>query len=345
MTRRRTVGFLVVGLALIAVASASGQNRGGPPAPQAGACFYQDINFGGKYFCAEVGVATGQMPPNTDRQVSSLRVFGNAEVTVFRGAAFQGESRSFGSDASDLRQSGWNDRISSFRIGSRGGAGGPRGDGGGRRGMAWGRPAVPRSGACFYRDANFGGQYFCASVGETAEQVPPGMNDQISSIRVFGNAEVTVYRDMNFQGQARNLDSDMGDLRRTGLNDRISSFRVSMRGTWGGGARDAGENRGRMAWGRPSAPRSGVCFYRDINYGGQYFCASVGDTTEQVPPGMNDQISSIRVFGNAEVTVFREMGFQGQSRRFDSDVRDLRDAKLNDRISSFRVGRRGSYNR
>jgi hypothetical protein len=209
---------------------------------------------------------------------------------------------------------------------------------------AWGRPVVPRSGACFYRDVNFGGQYFCASVGDVAEQVPPGMNDQISAIRIFGNAEVTVYRDVNFQGQARNFDSSMEDLRRTGFNDRISSFRVSTRGTWGGGPGDARENR-RWAWGRPSVPRSGACFYRDINYGGQYFCASVGETSEQVPAGMNEQISSIRVFGNAEVTVFREMGFQGQSRRFDSDVRDLRDVKLNDRISSFRIGRRGSYNR
>jgi len=62
---------------------------------------------------------------------------------------------------------------------------------------------------------------------------------------------------------------------------------------------------------------------------------------------MVGQISSIRVFGNAEVTVFREMNFQGQSRRFDSDARDLRDVRWNDRISSFRVGRRGrgSYNR
>ena len=345
MRSRRTIGFLVVGLALFGAASASGQNRGGPPAPQAGACFYEDVNFGGRYFCAEVGIATEQMPPNTDRAVSSIRVFGNAEVTVFRGAAFQGESRSFDSDASDLRKSGWNDRISSFRIGTRGG-GGPRGEGAGRRGMAWawGRPAVPRSGVCFYRDANFGGQYFCASVGDAAEQVPPGMNDQISAIRVFGNAEVTVYRDANFRGQPRNFDSSTEDLRRTGLNDRISSFRVSARGTWRGPSGGARENR-RMAWGRPSVPRSGVCFYRDINYGGEYFCASVDETTEQVPPGMNGQISSIRVFGNAEVTVFREAGFQGQSRRFDSDARDLRDIRWNDRISSFRVGRRGPYNR
>src|SRR5205814_616454 len=137
------------------------------------------------------------------------------------GAAFQGESRSFDSDASDLRQSGWNDRISSFRIGTRRGAEGPRGDGGGRRGMAWGRPAVPRSGACFYRDVNFGGQYFCASVGDNTEQLPPGMNDQISSIRVFGNAEVTVFREMSFQGQSRRFDSDVRDLRDVKLNDRI----------------------------------------------------------------------------------------------------------------------------
>lgn len=134
----------------------------------------------------------------------------------------------------------------------------------------------------------------------------------------------------------------MNDLRRAGLNDRISSFRVSTRGTWGASP-EAGGGSWEMAWGRPPVPRSGVCFYRDINYGGQYFCAPVGATAEQVPAGVNDQISSIRVFGNAEVTVFRESGFQGLSRRFDSDINDLRSVKLNDRISSFRVGTRGSF--
>ncbi len=339
-----TVGFLVVGLIVIGVASASGQNWGRPPMPQAGACFYENINFGGRYFCAEVGAETAQMPPGTDRQISSIRVLGNAEVTVFRGMAFQGLSRSFDSDASDLRRADWNDRISSFRIGTRGGWGASGGKRGGNWGMAWGRPTVPRSGVCFYRDVNYGGQYFCAPVGATTEQVPPGMNDQISSVRVFGNAEVTVYRDVSFQGQARNFDSDVNDLRRVALNDRISSFRVSRRGTWSGSSGD-GDGRLGMAWGRPSVPRAGVCFYRDINYGGQYFCAPVGATTEQVPSGMNDQISSIRVFGNAEVTVYRERSFQGQSRRFDSDTNDLRRAGLNDRISSFRVGTRASYNR
>jgi hypothetical protein len=344
MKHQSTVGFLAVALVLTGVASASGQNWGRPPVPQAGACFYEDINYGGRYFCADIGAETAQLPPGMDRQISSIRVFGNAVVTVFRGGGFQGQSRSFDSDARDLRKVGWNDRISSFRIAARGGWGGPREDAGANRGMAWGRPSVPRSGVCFYRDVNYGGQYFCAPVGATTEQVPTGMNDQISSIRVFGNAEVTVYRDMNFQGQARNFDFDTSDLRAVGLNDRISSFRVSMRGTWGGPHGDGGANRG-MAWGRPSVPRSGVCFYRDIDYRGEYFCAPVGATTERVPTGMNDQISSIRVFGNAEVTVYRDAGFQGQSRRFDSDVNDLGRAGLNDRVSSFRVGTRGSYER
>jgi hypothetical protein len=206
----------------------------------------------------------------------------------------------------------------------------------GASGQTWGRPREPRTGACFYEHINYGGRYFCARAGDTTTQVSTGMNDQISSIRVFGGAEVTVFREIGFQGQSRSFGSDMSDLRGVGWNDRIASFRVGTRGNAGGG----GGNW--MSWGRPSNPRAGVCFYRDINYGGQYFCAPVGATTAQVPAGMNDQISSIRVFGGAEVTVFRESGFQGLSRRFDSDFNDLRKVNLNDRISSFRVGTRGS---
>lgn len=336
MKYSRTLGFSIA-LILLGAAGASAQTWGRPRAPRTGACFYEHVNFGGRYFCARAGETTERVANGMNDQISSIRVFGGAEVTVFRETGFGGQARTFSSDTSDLRDVGWNDRVSSFRVGRRG-AGGDRGE---SWGMSWGRPSAPRAGVCFYRDIDFGGQYFCASLGSTEAQVPAGMNDQISSIRVFGGAEVTVFRERSFQGQARNFDSDMNDLRRAGLNDRISSFRVSTRGTWGG-PREGGEDRWEMAWGRPNAPRSGACFYRDIHYGGQYFCAPVGATVERVPAGMDDQISSIRVFGNAEVTVFREPGFQGQSRRFDSDFGDLNDVNLNDRISSFRVEGRGS---
>jgi hypothetical protein len=91
-------------------------------------------------------------------------------------------------------------------------------------------------------------------------------------------------------------------------------------------------------WGRGATPRSGVCFYEDINYGGRYFCADAGASTPQVSAGDNDEISSIRLFGNAVTTVFRDPNFRGQSRTIDSSVSDLRGMGFNDRISSYEVG-------
>ncbi len=96
-----------------------------------------------------------------------------------------------------------------------------------------------------------------------------------------------------------------------------------------------------QSWGRPRLPAAGACFYEDINYGGRYFCANVGSSMEHVSGGVDDEISSIRVFGNAEVTVFRDSDFRGASQRFDSSVDDLRASGLNDRVTSYRVGNRG----
>ena len=52
---------------------------------------------------------------------------------------------------------------------------------------------------------------------------------------------------------------------------------------------------------------------------------------------MNDAVSSIRVFGRAEVVVFRDVRFNGGSTRFDRSISNLRDAGWNDRISSLQV--------
>jgi len=90
----------------------------------------------------------------------------------------------------------------------------------------WGRGATPRSGVCFYEDINFGGRYFCTAEGTSAPSVSRTDNDQISSIRVFGNAVTTVYRDPDFRGQSRVIDSSVSDLRAMGFNDRISSYEV-----------------------------------------------------------------------------------------------------------------------
>src|SRR5688572_4818942 len=100
-------------------------------------------------------------------------------------------------------------------------------------------------------------------------------------------------------------------------------------------------------WGRPNAPRAGACFYRDANFQGEYFCLRAGESLDAVPNELNDQISSIRTFGDVEVTVYQNRGFQGRSERF-SDVRNLQEQGWNDRLSSLQVeggSRNGSFGR
>ncbi|HVP63283.1 MAG TPA: peptidase inhibitor family I36 protein [candidate division Zixibacteria bacterium] len=102
----------------------------------------------------------------------------------------------------------------------------------------WGRGERPHDGACFYRDSNFRGDYFCVKSGERLASLPPGFNDRIRSIRVFGDAAVRVFNDENFRGvhtlfrgdDARNLhDVRVPDNHSKNWADRISSIAVFRR--------------------------------------------------------------------------------------------------------------------
>jgi hypothetical protein len=113
--------------------------------------------------------------------------------------------------------------------------------------LRWGRPAVPRAGACFYRDAGFRGDYFCVRAGEDLPYIPGGLNDQISSIRTFGGAEVTVYKDRRFSGRSERYGRDVFNLRNDGWNDRLSSLRVDTGRGYGrgdGNGYGRGDDRG-----------------------------------------------------------------------------------------------------
>jgi Peptidase inhibitor family I36 len=99
----------------------------------------------------------------------------------------------------------------------------------------WGRPRTPSAGACFYRNADFHGDYFCVPAGEDLDQVPSGLNDRISSIRTFGGAEVTVFRNPGFSGRTARFANDVANLQTEGWNDTLSSLSVRRRGFGGGG--------------------------------------------------------------------------------------------------------------
>ena len=40
-----------------------------------------------------------------------------------------------------------------------------------------------------------------------------------------------------------------------------------------------------QTWGREGVPRDGVCFYKDPNFNGDYFCARSGESLTSVPKG------------------------------------------------------------
>jgi len=103
----------------------------------------------------------------------------------------------------------------------------------GAQAQHWGRSDFPRTGACFFRDKNFEGDYFCEAGGSSLSSLPSGMNDQISSIRVFGDAAVTLYQNTHWGGRSAEFRGDVQNLRDEGWNDQVSSLRV--RGGYGSG--------------------------------------------------------------------------------------------------------------
>ena len=227
----------------------------------------------------------------------------------------------------------------------------------------WGRDRVPNQGACFYKDAEFRGQYFCVNQGQQLSSLPNNMGDEISSVRVYGNAEVTVYRDASMRGRSARFISDVRDLKREGWGDQISSVDVVQPRNYSdwntsgnNGNANARNNRGRArgqnrnqddsntwisrqpAWGNNEARNfnEGACFYEDIGFRGQSFCVPRGATYSALPRGFNDRISSVRVFGSGEVVLFQNDNIRGRSQVLRGDVRDLR-GNWKDNVSSIRV--------
>lgn len=176
---------------------------------------------------------------------------------------------------------------------------------------------------CFYELANFEGQYFCARLGADMALVPAGTNDRILSRRLFGRAEVTVFRDAGFRGSSQLFDDDLRDLRRAGWNDRISSFRITSRGF---GGRSGSTGGGFLA---------GLQVYADINFKGR--SATFIDNTPDVgSSGMGHLISSLRVPSGETWQVCTETNFRGRCQVVSSDAPDLRRGDWNDLIASAR---------
>ena len=123
---------------------------------------------------------------------------------------------------------------------------------------------VPSVGACFYKDADFRGAYFCAEGGEDLETLPSGANDEVSSIRIFGRAEVTAFKSARFRGDSRQFATDIRNLQNEGFNDEISSLQVQGRSFSGGGFGGQGGQGGRRSAAQRDPERVVRRAYQDV---------------------------------------------------------------------------------
>jgi len=132
-----------------------------------------------------------------------------------------GKTTRFVASQRNLRDTGWNDQISSLEVFPAHRGGGP----GERERLEWGHAAQPREGACFYEDNNFKGRYFCVQRGGEYAALGGEFNRAIRSIRVFNGASVRIFLDRDFRGRTADVNHDVSDLH--GIwRDNIESVRV-----------------------------------------------------------------------------------------------------------------------
>jgi Protein of unknown function (DUF3011)/Peptidase inhibitor family I36 len=94
-----------------------------PRGESGGACFYQDREFRGSYFCMRRGEQREELGGYGD-QISSIRTFGGVRVTIYDDRNFSGARETVAGDQPELQRlrvsqkpgHTWNNRISSIRI-------------------------------------------------------------------------------------------------------------------------------------------------------------------------------------------------------------------------------------
>jgi hypothetical protein len=211
------------------------------------------------------GVIANAVQPSAPAPYPTGGNYGGGRIEAYTEPDFRGNAVNFDNDVDNLRNSGFNDSIQSMRI----------------SGGNWE--------AC--EDRNFGGTCLVFGPGDY-RRLPPQLDRAISSLRRVGSADpswsgltqggqnysvmnesagrsrhpVWLYEHSNFRGSTIRAVGDVTDLGPSGMNDSTSSIFISF-GNWQ--------------------------FCSDSNYRGRCITLQPGQYNE-MPPGMNDTISSFR---------------------------------------------------
>jgi hypothetical protein len=176
-----------------------------------------------------------------------------------------------------------------------------------------------------YEHSGFQGWEQCFTPGDELGNLR-ARNSKISSIRVVGRANVSLFDNTDFRGQELRVSDDVADLvlrsRRSGnWNDSAQSLRV-------GFDRTSSDND----ISRRREPRDGICVYDRTGFQGRSQCWSLGDSLPDLTrtgADWSDRISSIRLFGRASAELYSETRFRGETLLVDRNISDL---------SQFRAG-------
>jgi hypothetical protein len=154
-------------------------------------------------------------------------------------------------------------------------------------------------------------------------------NDEVSSVKIIGEASCTLYKDSQFRGSSKTFTSSCANLSSIGFNDTASSIKVyniTSRGVVLFQSNRQGEYGDRPA-------RSQVFFSSHYNLNSTY----IG----------NDCVSSIEVIGNCEVELFRDANYKnimpGGNAKFAFDNGIIHDLDANDNVHSFKAYGKRDY--
>lgn len=262
--------------------------------------------------------------------------YGNSGITIYEDINFGGRSQNFRNDVPDLVPLGWNDLMSSFRIG---------------RGEQWE----------LCEDINYGGR--CTVVTNSESDMRNGdWNDIVSSFRrVRGNRPptgypggdyITLYNQTNYRGNPTTYSAVANDI-----NDNARSITVG-RGTWQlcDGRNFTGRcitvtqsinnlnsyNIGRIIrsirpagfvpprpWPYPGDNRNYIMLYNQVNYGGSQTSYS------EVQTNIRADARSI-MMGPGTWQVCDGANFTGRCITLSQNVPDLRSYNIGRTIRSIR---------
>jgi len=172
-----------------------------------------------------------------------------------------------------------------------------------------------KSGACFFESDDYEGNRACyvleESDGEKKAKLPSGVRNRVTSVRLYGDADVTMYDHSDYGGYSFRVLSNIWKM--DFYNDEISSFKI-----------------------RHRTSANFACFFEHPGYRGTSRCVP-GNSDQKTFWSLDNDFSSVLIGGRAQVTIYTGDNFTSSNKTIDRSYNDLEDIGWDDRIDSAKV--------